>query len=129
MADGGKRVLHGREVDTGWVLTAYSRMSEVQVCRRLGKCIQFWREELCAPPWVITEGYVLPLMSEPPPYSCPNQQSVQLESEFVGRAMVHLLAGGYEERSSETPTVSTLLSVLHVVSGAGKKWLVVNLQM
>mgnify|MGYP003482286724 CR=1 FL=1 len=64
--------------DTGWVLTAYSRMSEVQVCMvkgRLGICIQFWREELCANHWVIdtiTKGYVLPPMLEPQPYSCPN---------------------------------------------------------
>ena len=116
-----------------WELqTANSEMSEVEVCTvkgRLGKCIQFWREELCAPPWVvdtITEGYVLPLMSEPPPYSRPNQQSAQLESEFVSRAVVELLAGGYVERSSEPPTVCSPLSV--VVSGAGKKRLVVNLR-
>ena len=46
---------------------------EAEACSmkgRLGKYVQFWREELCAPPWVIgtiTEGYVLPLMSEPTP--------------------------------------------------------------
>ena len=76
------------------VQTADSGMSEVEVCTVKGKCIQFWKEELCTPPWLIdtiTEGYVLPLMSEPAPYSCPNQQSAQLESEFVSRAIVDLL--------------------------------------
>ena len=112
--------------------TADSGLSEGEVCTvngRLGKCVQFWREELCALPWVIdtiTEGYVLPLMSEPPPYSRPNQQSAQIESEFVSRAIVDLLAGGYVERSSESPTVCSPLSV--VTSGAGKKRLVVNLR-
>eukprot|EP00731_Ephydatia_muelleri_P023446 Em0015g1029a len=116
-----------------WELqTADSGMPEVEVGTvkgRLGKCIPFWKEELCAPSWVIdtiTEGYVLPLMSEPPPYSRPNQLSAQLESESVSKAVVELLAGGYVERSSEPPTVCSPLSV--VVSGAGKKRLVVNLR-
>ena len=62
-----------------WELqTASSGMQEAElgtVKGRLFKCSPFWREELCAPPWVmdtITEGYVLPLMSEPPR---PNQIS------------------------------------------------------
>ena len=42
------------------------------------------------------------------------------------KAVVELLAGGYVERSFEPPTVCSPLSV--VVSGAGKKRLVVNLQ-
>eukprot|EP00731_Ephydatia_muelleri_P018538 Em0011g578a len=54
------------------------------------------------------------------------QLSAQLESEFVSKAVVELLAGGYVERSSEPPTVCSPLSV--VVSGAGKKRLVVNLR-
>ena len=112
-----------------WELqTADNSMSEREVCTvkgYLGKCVQFWREELCAPPWVIdtiTEGYVLPLMSESPPYSRPNPQLAQLESEFVSR---DLLAGGYVERSSESPTLCSPLSV--VISGASEKQLGVNL--
>ena len=96
---------------------------------RLGKCAQFWREELSAPPWVIdtiTEGYVLPLMSEPPRYSRPNQQSAHLVAEFVSNAVSDLLAGGYVERVSEPPSVCSPLSV--VVSGSCKKRLVVNLR-
>ena len=44
----------------------------------------------------------------------------------MSKAVVELLAGGYVERSSEPPTVCSPLSV--VVSGAGKKRLVVNLR-
>lgn len=36
----------------------------------------------------ITEGYVLSLMSVPPPYSRPNQLLAQLESEFVSKAVL-----------------------------------------
>ena len=31
------------------VQTADSGMSEVEVCTVKGKCIQFWKEELCTP--------------------------------------------------------------------------------
>ena len=116
-----------------WELqTADSGMPEVEACtvkERLGKCIPFWREELCAPPWVIdtiTEGYVLPLMSESPPYSRPNQHSAQLESKFVSKADIDLVAEGYVERSAKAPTECSSLSV--VVNGTGKKRLVVNLR-
>ena len=64
---------------------------------RLHKCIDFWRDELCAPPWkvsVITQGYILPFMSVPPPYSRPNQPSAFAESEFVDSAIAEHLLGG-----------------------------------
>ena len=37
---------------------------------RLRQCVDYWRKELCAPPWVldtITKWYVLPLFLEPTP--------------------------------------------------------------
>ncbi|KAL5518174.1 hypothetical protein EMCRGX_G003861 [Ephydatia muelleri] len=90
-----------------WELqTADNSMSEREVCTVKG----------------YLEGYVLPLMSESPPYSRPNPQLAQLESEFVSR---DLLAGGYVERSSESPTLCSPLSV--VISGASEKQLGVNL--
>ena len=64
------------------------------MCNVKGRYIKFWKEELCAPRWVIDtimEGYVLPLMSEPPLYSRPKQHSPQLESEFVSKVIVDLL--------------------------------------
>ena len=96
---------------------------------RLHKCIDFWRDELCAPPWilsVITQGYILPFMSAPPPYSRPNQPSAFAESEFVDSAIAELLLGGCIKMVAEQPVVCSPLSV--VVNGAGKRRLVVNLR-
>ena len=74
----------------------------------------------------ITKGYVLPLFSEPTPYSRPNQHSALAEVDFVNKAVGELLAGGYVEKTEEPPIVCSPLSV--VASGSGKKQLVVNLR-
>ena len=89
----------------------------------------FWRDELCAPPWVmdtISNGYVLPLMQEPPGYYRNNQKSALMHAAFVDRAIKDLLTGGYVEKVLEKPKVCSPLSV--VVTGSGKKRLVVNLR-
>ena len=96
---------------------------------RLHSCIRFWREELCAAPWVLDmlrQGYVLPFTSVPTPYFHPNQHSAYAEAEFVDGAVAELVAGGYVKKVEQKPTVCSPLSV--VVNGVGKKRLVVNLR-
>lgn len=68
--------------------------------------MDFWKNELCAPPWVfdtIAKGYVLPLFSEPTPYSCPNQHSALAKVDFVNKAVSKLLVGGYIEKTEGPP--------------------------
>ena len=96
---------------------------------RLGACVSYWEEVLCAPPWVLEtlrNGYVLPFYSEPTPYARPNQHSAQVEVEFVSKAVAELLKGGYIEKVPELPVVCSPLS--EVTNGEGKKRLVVNLR-
>ena len=48
------------------------RVSGNTVNSSLRECVKFWREELCAPPWVldtVMKGYVLPLLMEPKVYT------------------------------------------------------------
>ena len=64
------------------------------------------------PPWilsVITQGYILPFMSAPPPYSRPNQPSAFAESEFVDSAIAELLLGGCIKMVAEQPVVCTVV--------------------
>ena len=121
-------------VSPGGVKDCKQRCWEVQspdfgtgsVRGRLHQCVNFWKEELCAPPWIldtITQGYVLPLFSEPTPYSRPNQHSALAEVDLVNKAVSELLVGEYTEGP---PIVCSPLSM--VVSGSGKKRLVVNLR-
>ena len=61
-------------ITKGWQLPDKGECLSVK--GRLGKCVKYWRHELCAPPWMvdtISTGYVLPLMSEPTPYKLSNQ--------------------------------------------------------
>ena len=107
------------------------RISGNTVKGSLRECVKFWREELCAPPWVlhvdtVMNGYVLPLLMEPTVYTRPNQQSALDEAEFVDTAVSELLGGGYIEKVVYTPRVCSPLSV--VCNGVGKKRLVVNLR-
>ena len=95
----------------------------------LGKCVDFWREELCASPWLIdtiSKGYVLPIVAEPTPYCHGNQRSAIVEAEFVEIAIKELLEGGYVYRVAKQPHLCSPISV--VSSGSGKKRLVVNLR-
>ena len=59
----------------------------------LGQCVDFWRDELVASPWVldiVMHGYVLPLLMEPAAYARPNQQSALDEVAFVHTAVAKL---------------------------------------
>ena len=68
-----------------------------------GRLHTFWREELCAPPWVLDmlsyrQGYVLPFTSVLTPYLRPNQHSAHAEAEFVDGAVAELVAKGYVKK-------------------------------
>ena len=94
-----------------------------------GRLHTFWREELCAPPWVLDmlrQGYVLPFTSVPTPYLRPNQHSAHAEAEFVDGAAAELVAEGYVKKVDQKPIVCSPLS--EVANGVGKKRLVVNLR-
>ena len=103
--------------------------STVSVRGRLGACIMYWEEVLCATPWVletVRNGYVLQFYSQPTPYARPNKHSAQVEGDFVTNAMAELLNGGYIVKVNELPVVCSPLSV--VTNGVGKKWLMVTLR-
>ena len=53
----------------------------------------------------LRNGYVLPFYTEPTPYVRPNQNSAQIEVEFVTNAVAELLKGGYIEEVKELPVV------------------------
>ncbi len=96
---------------------------------RLRSSLQFWREELQAPPFVlgiIESGYVLPLKAEPTPYSRKNQVSAFQNGAFVQESINDLLATGCILEVPSAPHIRSPLSV--VVSSSGKKRLVVNLR-
>ena len=64
---------------------------------RLQSCMGFWKEELCAPPWVLNtleQGYVLPFTSVPAPFFHTNQHSANVNEEFVTGTVAELVAGG-----------------------------------
>ena len=89
----------------------------------------YWEQVLCAPPWVLEtlmNGYVLPFYTDPTPYVPPNQNSAQIEVEFVTNAVAELLKGGYIEEVKELPVVCT--HYLWSPMEWHKTWPVVNLR-
>ena len=126
-------------VDTEWDVDKVGCLWEIEVgpeptplvCvkGRLRESLTFWREELKASKFLletIESGYVLPLKSMPPPFIQQNQASVMLHAEFVQQSIVELLANRCVKRVPAAPHVCSPLSV--VVSGSGKKRLVINLR-
>ena len=84
---------------------------------------------LHAPPVVlnvIESGYVLPLMSEPTPFSGKNQLSAIQNAEFVDQCIAELLSSSCIEELDVAPYICSPLSV--VENGLGKKRLVINLR-
>ena len=103
--------------------------SPVCVKGRLRERLTFWREELKASEFVlgtIESGYVLPIKSVPPPYFRQNQASATLHADFVQQSVTELLATKCIKQVSAVPYICSPLSV--VVSGSGKKRLVINLR-
>lgn len=94
---------------------------------RLKGKIQFWREVLGAPEYIIgiiESGYVIPLISNPPPLYQPNQQSAVVNEEFVQQSVSELLAKQCIRQVESVPYICSPLSVM--VSSSGKKRLVIN---
>ena len=63
---------------------------QLQVKGRLRERLQFWKECLQAPTFIldtIKTGYVLPLKSEPTPYFRPNQASAIANATFVQQSV------------------------------------------
>ena len=81
----------------------------------MGKCVDFWHDELCASPGLIdtsVKDYVLPFVAEPTPYCRANQHSAIVEAKFVEIAIKELLEGGYVDRVAKHPHVCSPISVV-----------------
>ena len=74
---------------------------------------------------VIESGYVLPLRSEPTPFSGRTQASVVQNAEFVDQYIDELLRSSCIKELDTPLWICSLLSV--VESNSGKKQLVINL--
>ena len=84
----------------------------------MGKCVDFWHDELCASPGLIdtsVKDYVLPFVAEPTPYCRANQHSAIVEAEFVEIAIKELLEGGYVDRWSNNHMCAVLFQLYVVV--------------
>ena len=116
--------------DRCWETEAVEQGTQVTCVKgRLKEGLQFWREEIVAPASVldtIEQGYVLPLMSQPTPYSRQNHTSAGLHAEFVQQSVADLLVGGCIKEMPSEPFICSPLSV--VESSGGKKRLVINLR-
>ena len=101
----------------------------ISVKGRLRAKFAFWKDVLHASPSilsVIESGYVLPLMSEPTPFSGRNQVSALQNAEFVDQCVEELLGGSCIKEQGKAPYICSPLSV--VESNSGKKRLVINLR-
>ena len=129
-------VLGGEHPENPWylraeVVSAKNQTIESQpvVKGRLKESLPFWADELKAPAFIlgiIESGYVLPLKSEPTPFSRANQMSALTHAEFVQESINELVARGCIREVAEPPYICSPLSV--VVGGTEKKRLVVNLR-
>ena len=101
-----------------WVRGETASDTCVVVKGRLKESISFWKLEIKAPASIINiieSGYVLPLKSEPTPFTNPNHQESISELSVTGCIV-------------EVPTMPEVCSPLSVVeSNSGKKRLVITL--
>ena len=101
----------------------------VVVQGRLKQCQSFWRDTLGASAFVlgiISDGYVLPLLADPPPVCFRNHHSALLHGDFVQKEISNLLKGNCVVPCAECPQVCNPLLVVSNVSG--KKRLVIDLR-
>ena len=101
----------------------------VSVKGKLARNIEFWREAMQAPAYIldtVQHSYVMPLHEEPTEFFRPNQASALRNAEFVGKAIEELQTDGRVEEVTEKPHVCSPLSV--VENSVGKKRLVLNLR-
>ena len=103
------------------------QMSVVQ--GRLKSHAMFWREVLQAPPTVmdwICNGYKLPLLYMPTPFSQKNHGSALENREFVSGAIMELVRNRCVKKLDSQPFICSPLSV--VKNSDGKMRLVLNLR-
>ena len=96
---------------------------------RLRGNLSFWEHVLKAPgPTIecIKDGYKLPLLAIPAPFSGPNQKSALESAEFVTSALSELLVNWCIHKVSDKPRICSPLSVVR--NSEGKERLVLNLR-
>ena len=106
-----------------------SKQATTVVRGRLREHVEFWREVIKAPAYIIDciqDGYKLPLYSEPPPHEQSNSVSAFKYNDFVTEAVAELLHNGCIKKSESVPHICSPLAV--VVNLEGKKRLVINLR-
>ena len=98
-----------------------------QVKGRLRRHVQFWRS-IGAPRYVLSvicEGYRLPFLQIPPPFTSQNNKSALDHSEFVNDAILELLNTARVMELYKPPHVVNPLSVS--IRPNGKKRLILDL--
>ena len=103
--------------------------SGVVVQGRLKQYQAFWRDTLGASEFVlgiVRDGYVLPLLADPPPVCFRNHRSALLHGDFVQKELSNLLKGNCIVPCAECPHVCNPLLV--VTNASGKKRLVIDLR-
>ena len=96
---------------------------------KLKAASQFWVDVLHASSPVldwIQQGYKLPLVSQPPPFSQPNHKSATDDLQYVNQTVEELLELRCIKEVDRQPYVCSPLSV--VINDSGKKRLVINLR-
>ena len=96
---------------------------------RLRDKLSFWEHVLKAPGPIIEcikDGYKLPLLSIPAPFSGSNQKSALESAEFVTSTLSELLVNRCIHKVSDKPRICSPLSVVR--NSEGKERLVLNLR-
>lgn len=96
---------------------------------RLKSHARFWKEVLQAPPTVmdwICNGYKLPLLYMPTPFSQKNHGSALENKEFVSGAIMELMRNRCVKKLDSKPSICSPLSVVN--NSDGKLRLVLNLR-
>ena len=91
--------------------------------------LSFWEHVLKAPSPIIEcirDGYKLPLLSTPAPFSGSNQSSALESAEFVTSALSELLVNRCIRKVNDKPRICSPLSVVR--NSEGKERLVLNLR-
>jgi hypothetical protein len=95
---------------------------------RLRKCVNAWRE-IHAPKFLIDmilDGYKIPFMTTPPPFTARNNKSALREKAFVEEALNELLINQCIIEVDSAPEIINPLSVS--IQQSGKKRLIIDLR-
>ena len=120
-------LINGFESEVGWGIGLQSHPFP-KVKGRLKQHFGFWVEHLKASSVVLTiisEGYKLPLIQEPPKFRRANDESTFENVQFVTDAVAELLDAHCIDKTHALPHICSPLLV--VKNSSGKKRLVINL--